>query len=38
MSYDSHFLVFKEHRRFHVALLFLLRTLIENSSAHHVTN
>jgi hypothetical protein len=38
MSYDSDFLVFKKHRRFHVALPFLLRTLIDNSFAHHVTN
>src|SRR5262245_64858712 len=38
MSYHSDFLVFKKHRRFHVALPFLLRTLIENSFAHHVIN
>jgi hypothetical protein len=38
MVYDSDFLVFKKHRRFHVALPFLLRTLIDNSSARHVTN
>jgi hypothetical protein len=38
MSYDSDFLVFKKHRRFHVALPFLLRTLIDNSFAHLVTN
>src|SRR5215467_3347726 len=38
MVYDSDFLVFKKHRRFHVALLSLLRTLIDNSFAHHVMN
>jgi hypothetical protein len=38
MVYDSDFLVFQKHRRFHVALPFLLRTLIDNSSARHVTN
>jgi hypothetical protein len=38
MVYDSDFLVFIKHRRFHVALPFLLRTLIDNSFAYHVTN